>query len=394
MISMNTSTKRTLISAVLLAIAISGCRRTSPSSAPLSPTPAAPSSQTSLTHPEGGTTVLPETKYFKGSIGNSLDLKMKLVKTADQLSGTYYYQRIGTRINLRGTVDKDGNVSLEEFDPAGKQTGAFKGLWQVDKNDGLINVAGNWSKPPGDKAADKKTAFSIHEEPIYLSGDADVVTKQIKESNKKLVYEINASYPQIAGTSNPNFEKFNQAVRGSVLKSIAEFKKNMVATPDQEPPPEDSVHSDLTIDYEIGLAQDDLVSVLLFISSYYQGAAHPLGNSDTINFDLKNGKVLKLSDLFKAGAKYLPALSTYCISDLKKQSKAKQDMLDDTSINNGASPNAKNYKSWTIRRNGIGIEFDAYQVGPYAAGAQTVIVPYSTLKDLINPEAPIGQFAK
>jgi len=391
---MNTSTKRTLISTVLLAIAISGCRRTSPSSAPPGSTPATPSSQTSLTHPEGGTTVLPETKYFKGSIGNSLDLQMKLVKTDNQLSGTYYYQRIGTRINLRGTVDKDGNVSLEEFDPAGKQTGVFKGLWQVDKNDGLINVAGNWSKPPGDKAADKKTAFSIHEEPIYLSGDADVVTKQIKESNKKLVYEINASYPQIAGTSNPNFEKFNQAVRGSVLKSIAEFKKNMAATPDQQPPPEDSMHSDLTIDYEIGLAQDDLVSVLLFISSYYQGAAHPLGNSDSINFDLKNGKVLKLSDLFKPGAKYLPALSAYCISDLKKQSKAKQDMLDDTSINNGASPNAKNYKTWTIRRNGIGVEFDAYQVGPYAAGAQTVIVPYSTVKDLINPEAAIGQFAK
>jgi hypothetical protein len=69
-------------------------------------------------------------------------------------------------------------------------------------------------------------------------------------------------------------------------------------------------------------------------------------------------------------------------------------MLDDSSINNGASPNAKNYKSWTIRRNGIAVEFDAYQVGSYAAGAQTVVVPYSTLKDLINPEGPVGQFAK
>jgi hypothetical protein len=390
---MNTPTKRTLIAIVLLTIAINGCRRTS-SSAPTSPTPVAPSSQTSLSHPEGGATILPETKYFKGSIGNSLDLQMKLVKTSDQLSGTYYYQRIGTRINLRGTLDKDGNLTLEEFDPAGKQTGVFKGLWLVDKNDGLIDVAGNWSKPPGDKAADKKTAFSIHEEPIYLSGDADVVTKQIKETNKKLVYEITASYPQITGTSNPNFEKFNQAVRGSVSKSVAEFKKNVAATPDQEPPPADSMHSDLTIEYEIGLAQDDLVSVLLFVSSYYQGAAHPLGNSDVVNFDLKNGKVLKLSDLFKPGAKYLPALSTYCISDLKKQSKDKQGMLDDTSINNGASPNAKNYKSWTIRRNGIGVEFDAYQVGPYAAGAQTVVVQYSNLKDLINPEGPVGQFAK
>ena len=318
---------------------------------------------------------------------------MKLVKSGDQLTGSYYYQRIGTRINLRGTLDKDGNVTLEEFDPAGKQTGLFKGLWQVDKNDGMIKIAGNWSKPPGDKAADKKTAFSLHEDPIYLSGDADVVTKQIRESQKKLVYEITAQYPQINGTSNPNFEKFNQAVRAPVLKTVAEFKKTMAVTPD-EPPPADSMHSDLTINYEIGLAQDDLVSVLFFVSSYYQGAAHPLSNSEVVNFDMKNGKVLKLSDLFKPGAKYLPVLSTYCVADLKKQSKDKQGLLDDTSINSGAAASPKNYKSWTIRKNGIGIEFDAYQVGPYAAGAQSVVVPYSNLKDLIKPEGPIGQLAK
>jgi len=165
---MNPLTRRTLIGIVLLTIAVNGCRRTSTFSAPPTPTAVPPSSQTSLSHPEGGTTVLPDTKYFKGSIGNSLDLQMKLVKTGDQLNGSYYYQRVGTRINLRGALDKDGNVTLEEFDPSGKQTGVFKGLWQVDKNDGLINIAGNWSKPPGDKAADKKTAFSIHEEPIYL----------------------------------------------------------------------------------------------------------------------------------------------------------------------------------------------------------------------------------
>ena len=48
----------------------------------------------------------------------------------------------------------------------------------------------------------------------------------------------------------------------------------------------------------------------------------------------------------------------------------------------------------TITRKGIGINFDAYQVGPYAAGPQFVLVPYSTLKDVINPEGPVGQFAK
>ena len=101
---------------------------------------------------------------------------------------------------------------LEEFDPAGKQTGVFKGLWAVDAQDGAVKLAGFWSKP-NEKAGEKDTAFSLHEEPIALSGDVELVSKQIKESNKKSMYEIAAQYPQLSGGSNPNFEKFNHSPR-------------------------------------------------------------------------------------------------------------------------------------------------------------------------------------
>lgn len=390
---MNDRAKLTFASVLVVLAVLSGCRRTSnPNQAPVAQNSNTPS-QTTLNHPEGGLTPPPATKYFRGSIGSSLDLQMKLVRSGEQLTGSYYYQKIGTKIDLRGTVDKDDNVLLEEFDSGGKQTGVFKGIWNLNADDGLVTIAGNWSKPPGDKNEDKKTAFSIHEEPISLSGDAEVVTKQIKESNKKLVYEIAARYPQITG-GNPNFEKFNQAVRGLVVKKVAEFKKDVVPEPDEEPRPENSMGSDLDVGYEIELAQDDLVSVLFTVFSYYQGAAHPNSYSEVINYDLKNGKVLKLADLFKPGAKYLQAISTYCIADLKKQSTQKGIGLDDSSINSGAAPSPKNYQSWTIAKKGLGINFDPYQVGPYAAGPQFVSVPYSTLKDLINPEGPIGQFAK
>ena len=150
--------------------------------------------------------------------------------------------------------------------------------------------------------------------------------------------------------------------------------------------------SDLNVSYEVALAQDDLISVAYSIGSYYQGAAHPNSVSEVVNYDLKNGKPLKLADLFKPGAKYLQAIASYCIADLKKQAKDKG--LLDEEIQNGAGPNAKNYQSWTITRKGLGINFDAYQVGPYAAGPQYVLVPYSALKDVINPEGPVGQFAK
>lgn len=368
-----------------------GCRKTStpPPTAP----PGAATSSPELSHVQGGGEIpAPQTKYFKGSIGTSLDLQMKLVRSGDQLTGSYFYQKVGTRINLRGNVDKDSNLTLEEFDPAGKQTGLFKGLWAVDAKDGLITLAGNWSKPPSEKGSDKKIAFSLHEEPIAFTGEVELASKQIKDTNKKLMYEVEAQYPQLTGGNNPNFEKFNQVARGLVTKEVAEFKKNVAPEEGDEPPPEGSMGSDLNVSYSVALAQDDLVSVEFNIGSYYQGAAHPNTVSEVLNYDLKNGKQLKLSDLFKPGAKFLQAIANYSIADLKKQAKAKGLMEEE--INSGAAANAKNYRSWTIKRTGLGITFDSYQVGPYAAGPQYVHVPYSALKDLINPEGPIGSFAK
>lgn len=378
-----------IVASLVLSI---GCRKTStPPAAP----PTTQPSPVSQLDTQGGTAPVIETKHFKGSIGNSLDLQMKLVRTGDQLAGSYFYQKVGTRIDVRGNVDKDGNLTLEEFDPNGKQTGIFKGIWTVDRTDGLITLAGNWSKPLNEKGSDKKTAFSLHEEAISFTGDVDLVSKQIKESNKKLRYEIAAQYPQLTGGNNPNLEKFNQVARATVTKKVAGFKKDSLPEEGENPEetrPEGSMGSDLNVSYTVALAQDDLVSIDYRVGSYFQGMAHPQTYSETLNYDLKNGKQLKLEDLFKPGAKYLQAIATYCIGDLKKQAPEKD--LDPDGLEVGAAPTAKNYHSWTMTRRGIGIIFDAYQVGPYSSGPQYVLVPYSALKDLIKPDGPIAQFNK
>ena len=136
--------KRFLI-LLLLFLPIS-CKRTPPPTSSQPPPTTTQSPQSQLDH-VSGTAPAPETKYFKGSIGTSLDLQMKLVRSGEQLTGSYFYQRIGTKIDLRGTVDKEGNLSLDEFDPSGKQTGVFKGLWRTDPADGMVAISGNWSKP-------------------------------------------------------------------------------------------------------------------------------------------------------------------------------------------------------------------------------------------------------
>lgn len=377
-----------LLLALVSAYGLAACRK---ATAPAAQAPASPGAiSEQFQHPQGGIT---STKiwFFKGSIGSALGLQMKLVRESDKLTGTYFYQKVGTKIDVRGTVDSGNKVVLEEFDANGKQTGVFKGIWKTG-DQGLIEIAGDWTRPNSSNG----TPFSLTQEPIELTNGVEIIARQIKEKNKKLKYEIDAEYPQLTGSTDPNVEKFNQAARGLVTKQVSGFRKQIAENAGEENPVDSGTGSDLGAGYTIALAQDDLISVQFDIGGYSAGAAHPNSYTDVINFDLRNGRQLKLADLFKPGAKYLQALSAYCIQDLKKQSKTKGEdgMLDDDWIQRGAGPEANNFRSWTITKNGLGINFDSYQVAPYAAGPQFVLVSYSALKDIIKADGPVAQFAK
>jgi len=387
------------LSLLVTTVGLNGCRRQVTVSQPPPNAPAAGLPSPQQYHQDNGVTLAtPQTKFFKGSIGAQLGLQMKLVRNGEQVTGSYHYQRIGATIDLKGTVDKDNNLTLEEYDAGGKQTGVFKGTWMTDE-DGLANLAGNWSTPSNEK----KTAFSLHEEPIEFSAKVELVAKQIKENNKKLNYQINAEYPQASATIDNQFEKFNQEARNLVNRRLVEFKKNVaqiakeaVSDPSAEPATDENSGpgNTLEIGYEVALAKDDLISIKFDLGSYSAGAAHPNSSSTVLNYDVKGSKVLKLSDLFNPGSKYLKAISSYCIKDLKRQSKSKSGLLEDEQIQSGAGPDPRNYQSWTITRKGLEITFDAYQVAAYAAGPQSVLVPYSALKEFIRIDGPLLQFVK
>src|SRR5882672_11337454 len=391
---MNLQKQLLLVLALIAFVSIAACRK---HSTPGNQTATTPAANAERQHPECGVTAAVETKFFKGSIGSALGLQMKLVREGEKLTGSYFYQKVGKKIEVRGTIDKDGNVTLEEFDANGKQTGIFKGAWKQDEN-GAIVIAGSWTKPNGDK----KAAFSLQEEPIEFSHGVEIVARQIKEKNKKLKYEIAVEYPQLTGSVDPNFEKFNQTVRSLMLKKVSDFKKEMTPSPADEPAPastdetaSESLGSDINVGYEVALAKDDFVGIEFTVSSYSAGAAHPNSYTEVVNFDLKSGKSLKLADLFLPGSKYLQTLSTYCIQALTKQSKEAGDtMPDEDWIKRGAGPELTNYDNWTITKKGLGITFDPYQVAAYAAGPQHVLVPYSALKEIIKPDGSVGQFVK
>jgi hypothetical protein len=355
------------------------------------------SSEPSHDAPVGGTAPTGEKFYFRGTIttgSNDLRIEMTLVRDGDRLTGTYFYPKVGKNIALTGTVDKAGNVELKESDESGKDTGVFKGKWKpaTDSPDpGLSEIEGKWSKPDGSK----ETAFLVSQQPIEFSAAVRVSPKVIRETNKEKHYTVDAEYPQIEG--DPRFDNFNREARSLVTKDVAAFKAGEASqeTDAGSETPAETMDSTLDIGYEIRCASDDLISVEFTEGSYERGAAHGNSNTTVVNYDVKNGKKLALADLFNPNSKYLSVISAYCIQALKDQAKKDKDsMLDEDMLKSGASPRADNYRACAITTKGLWFTFDPYQVAPYAAGPQHVLVPYSTLKDILKPDGPVAALAK
>ena len=93
-----------------------------------------------------------------------------------------------------------------------------------------------------------------------------------------------------------------------------------------------------------------------------------------------------MEDLFQPGSDYLQKISEYCISELQ----ANEYVFPD--FQQSAGPKAENYRNWNIQENGILITFDVYQIAPYAAGPQMVLVPYDVLRDQIGDQSPLNAF--
>jgi hypothetical protein len=336
-----------LIIAIVATIAVCGaCRKTAKNQNSNANAPA-PLQETV----GGGAATTGEKFSFRGLIAD-LKIEMTLVRDGERLSGTYLYPRVGKNINLSGSIDSAGKMDVRESDETGKQTGVFKGQWKTNAT-GLAEIDGKWSRPDGSK----ETEFQIWQQPFEFSV-GQISTKMIRENSKEWRYSVDAEYPQIEGDAR--FNGFNQQARALVTKDVAAFKTAESQPADEtEETSTEALTSTLFISYDFHMASDDLISVEFTESEYSRGAAH--GNSLTVvlNYDVKNNKRLELSDLFNAKSNYLNVISSYCIRNLKEQSR-NNDMLMEDQLQEGAAPRADNYKAWTITRKGLWITFDPY----------------------------------
>lgn len=151
---------------------------------------------------------------YQGTINNNLLIQMSIYPLTKEIVGSYFYEKQGKEIKLKGKADEK-DIILYEYDETGKNTGIFKGTMDtVDKiqgtwisGDGKINYPFSLSLKsilPGSEYGKRYAAAvgKISDEDVEKF--ASKIQGYIINNNKeKLAEEI--SYPinvKINGKSN------------------------------------------------------------------------------------------------------------------------------------------------------------------------------------------------
>jgi hypothetical protein len=236
-----------------------------------------------------------------------------------------------------------------------------------------------------------------------------IVSKEAQEKEDAGHYLLQIKYPIITGSTGPTMDEFTKAVKSWLTNETDHFTDLAQNTPVS--PGNGFLYANYTVTSQQGWntqkltadyqkSQPDLsadqaifnggipVLSVLFQISEYSGGAHPGDFHNSINYNLVSGKVIDLSELFIPGSDYLATMASLSIANLRQNP-----YLDDQDIGRGAAPKPENYRLWTITPEGLMIMFEEYQVGPYAAGPQIIVIPFEALKDQLNPLGPLGNYS-
>jgi len=125
----------------------------------------------------------------------------------------------------------------------------------------------------------------------------------------------------------------------------------------------------------------------------YMGGAHGLETRNYYNFDLKTGKTITESDLFKPNYKAeLSELIKKRIVEESKEVKEAKDTepilsLEDTDFwADSIKPNGNFY----ITDESINYVFNPYEIAPYYIGQTEVTIPFNRLKNILKPNSIIA----
>ncbi len=346
---------------------------------------------------------------YSGTIGKAdIIADVKIVDTV--FSGYYYFVKTGEPINLNGSVKESYLIAKGEVNDSvsGIFTGAMSagvseitGTWtggakkkllpfewkQVKQPESatvkVVNKNYNyvWKKNQSGVDLGCKAMYSL----CFVTALADqTVQKKINNELLEADVESDASEEDISDAAiefmDDDFDSYQEDFDSAYSKAGTEENvKWMNETP--------AIYQWQTLQNSDVLFNEDYLLSMRMLSFEFTGGAH--GNYSYTNsvFSLKTGEQLQLDDLFKTG--YQTSLNE--LAQLQLMSKYKVGSLQQLNekgflLEKGFSIN----DNFFIQKTGIGFTFNPYEIASYAMGPVQIIIPWSSLQQLINPNGPLA----
>ncbi len=339
---------------------------------------------------------------LKGFIAEKypITLEMQHLKSEEsdnQVIGVYYYDKIRTPITLRGQLEENGIIQLEESDPqTSRVTGIFKG-----KFTGKGVFEGVWENPGNKKTMPVKlhealddcvqAEFHYHAKKNcdrrMIRGGFDEEEEESSEIDTSAPCSFMAvSMPRII-TAKPviadqiNHFLFRQLIGDQDETTAPKTAEEYVNRIDQLQ--EEDFIEEMTY-FEITLNDKNLLSIRM-VGNSFSGGAHGMSWDKYFNFDLSSGRLLTLDDIFRTGSEgeLLRVAKTHFIEE-------NGDLSEWSFGDNGFYLN----KEFSLLMEGIVFTWNAYEIGAYAQGAPTVLIPYSEIRQLLKTDSPIHSIIK
>lgn len=259
-------------------------------------------------------------------------------------------------------------------------------IWAEGKREAFYNAvaSGNAGQAAG-------SWHSAYEDIMYLlqinefkgasAGYSRVNDNRYYEGNDEDRYIIDIAYPRFQSAHTGGLDdSINSSIYDGFIQPMIDGFRSEVTSYDYE---DENINYFLAVDYEVISFDEDIISVCLNINPY-MGGAHGMQYFETINLSIGQNRILELGDLFEEGYDHMGAISEYCRMDLIYQMQDRGFLPDEEWIEDGTDPSyTDTFTGWLISPRGLIIKFPAYQVGPYAAGDFTVVIPYDELDGLV-----------
>lgn len=296
--------------------------------------------------------------YFVGTIGDDV-VQVELIIDNGSVRGSFY-DSAGTERTLEGGLGNRSELSVVVLGADEMQLATMTGVLEPTRFEGDYTPSGSETS--------LAVAWQTVADYAYLRFDQNML-------------ESSTVFPYFTADASLLNADWQSRALGEHLEFVREGQDYM----------DEIAEGDFVTGYfrdarhDIVYYASDLVSVLETVS-VYTGGAHPNFYYNAYNVGIAQDAVpFRLGDVLASGG--VSFLSDYVIDELREQEGALY--VRDGSI---AAFDEQMLSVFVVSPAGLRIYFAPYAVGPYAAGAFEVMVPWGELEPYIPADSPLARF--